>query len=679
MDDELADRLWKQCSSCNALEESAGKLKEDPDDWGVYYCTACWAEWQKPTTRRASDAFTAAAVDQGRKSLKERLAGLGGAQGQPEQARLERFLVMNDFLKSPDQGVRFYDSPNLRNASAYATAVFGEIVTGVRQSADWIKVGHLFLPVKLDGKFVLSLQQDLADDSGEEELGDGTEGVHPALQDFAYVQRKKQEQARSKGKPEQLSHKRPAQVPVGKPGTGALYQVVAPKIAVHEEPVVVMSMQGNQGALNHISQGALVELFDWDVSLQWRAARYAMFQGWVRLDDERQGPLLRPVNFQHPCKQPVVPMCMSVFEDNLDHLLQFIEDGFDLNVRDESGYTPLMLAAHWGRTDCCVLLLHAGASAKLKCPAGGTAAEIAGERPVGILIQALAGKKMLSVARLIGVVSELRPEVQALAESMFDQVALAEGGKSYTQKMQNWENASLEPPEDAGGQGKPEKADTARAAPEKTASGLDPLCHAVFENSLGDVRDVIESGRFEVNIREKIYGRTPLMLAAQWKRLDICVLLLQKRADARMTSPEGMCALELAKDGPTKALLKALTGEEAFVLQDLDAATSKLEPDMLSVAEAMLEDIAEEQATLRLEAMKRTKDKIKGLTAWVVDLQLEQYLEKIQSWCHAMGARSLDEIKLNWQELADDLELKPLEWKRLRADVKKSMPPSAPE
>lgn len=162
------------------------------------------------------------------------------------------------------------------------------------------------------------------------------------------------------------------------------------------------------------------------------------------------------------------------------------------------------------------------------------------------------------------------------------------------------------------------------------------------------------------------------MLAAQWKLIDICVLLLHSGADATLTSPDGKSAVEIASDGPTKALLKALTSQDSFNLHDVDVAMSQLLPEMRGVAETMLEQIAEEQAELRRQSMLRTQEKIKGLTAWVIDLGLEQYLDRILAWCKSMGARDLEEVKQNWQDLADEIELKPLEWKRLRASVKKS-------
>ena len=57
--------------------------------------------------------------------------------------------------------------------------------------------------------------------------------------------------------------------------------------------------------------------------------------------------------------------------------------------------------------------------------------------------------------------------------------------------------------------------------------------------------------------------------------------------------------------------------------------------------------------------------KIEGLETWLSSLSLSKYLPAAILWCHEEGASSLEEVIKNWEQLANDLLLKPLERKRM--------------
>uniref|UniRef100_A0A7S1FFR5 Uncharacterized protein n=1 Tax=Noctiluca scintillans TaxID=2966 RepID=A0A7S1FFR5_NOCSC len=62
---------------------------------------------------------------------------------------------------------------------------------------------------------------------------------------------------------------------------------------------------------------------------------------------------------------------------------------------------------------------------------------------------------------------------------------------------------------------------------------------------------------------------------------------------------------------------------------------------------------------------------IVGLRQWLCTCKLEDYGARLADWCLEMGAVSIDEIKENWEEVADTLRLKPLERKRLAKAAKR--------
>lgn len=72
---------------------------------------------------------------------------------------------------------------------------------------------------------------------------------------------------------------------------------------------------------------------------------------------------------------------------------------------------------------------------------------------------------------------------------------------------------------------------------------------------------------------------------------------------------------------------------------------------------------------------------IAGLSEWLAKLKLSPYEDAVISWCDSAGAVSINEILECWTDFADDLELKPLERKRLEkyVDAQALPTPSAPQ
>jgi len=170
-------------------------------------------------------------------------------------------------------------------------------------------------------------------------------------------------------------------------GTGLLYEVVAERALVRSEPTTAAPVQFAE------ARGAVVEMFDWDKSRRWRQVLDKTNRvGWMMLDHDDLGPLLRPQSFPEQA-EPIAPMCVAAAEGRPDFIDRFIEGGLDINAPDARGRTPLMLAAQGGHLNCCVLLAEAGADIQLQTPAAETAMDFAGgAQKTRAVLLALAGE-----------------------------------------------------------------------------------------------------------------------------------------------------------------------------------------------------------------------------------------------------------------------------------------------
>lgn len=135
-----------------------------------------------------------------------------------------------------------------------------------------------------------------------------------------------------------------------------LYEVVYEKVAMRLEP------KPSSPACGVKDKGAIVELYEWDESLQWRRFYDAVTydEGWMMLDHPKFGPLLRPKGMPQSATQPLDPTWVAARENNLRDIKRFIEDGRDVDIPDKGLMTPLMLCAERGHYNCTVLLLNAG-------------------------------------------------------------------------------------------------------------------------------------------------------------------------------------------------------------------------------------------------------------------------------------------------------------------------------
>lgn len=160
------------------------------------------------------------------------------------------------------------------------------------------------------------------------------------------------------------------------------------------------------------------------------------------LEDPKIGPLL------HPVRQPewpesiqvhslaLKPMFVAVHEHNLHDLRCFIQENMDLDIQDNFGRTPLMLAAQLGHADICVYLLTSGANAKLGDLRGIYAHQFPGvSASLQALLLALQGENF-EVRSLDKALEELQPHVQQLVENKLESIATMQESQRHLQHRQ---------------------------------------------------------------------------------------------------------------------------------------------------------------------------------------------------------------------------------------------------
>lgn len=138
------------------------------------------------------------------------------------------------------------------------------------------------------------------------------------------------------------------------PGTGFIWTVTWKKVVARASPSMTSATTFIAGHDDEL------ELFDWDMRKTWRLAtcQKTLRKGWVMLDHEIYGALVRPPGYVTAVIQP---MCVAAFEGNLMHLHRLISEGLDVDARDAENRTPFQLAAVAGHVDCCTSLMEFGA------------------------------------------------------------------------------------------------------------------------------------------------------------------------------------------------------------------------------------------------------------------------------------------------------------------------------
>ena len=216
-----------------------------------------------------------------------------------------------------------------------------------------------------------------------------------------------------------------------------------------------------------------------------------------------------------------------------------IRRGDDLNARDSSGMTPLMLAASKNKASVCSLLLAGGADPGLLDGQGRDALAIArasnAERAAAVLEEALATLPVKDSFPL--------PEPKPKQESEHEPKRASD-------------------PE-------PRPCREHIPAPEPTL-----LKMAVLAGAERSVRVHVRRGD-DLDARDA-EGLTPLMLAASRDKASVCSILLAAGADASLRDNAGRDALEIARESGSKTALHVLecAPEPSHVSRDVGNSPS---------------------------------------------------------------------------------------------------------
>ena len=80
-----------------------------------------------------------------------------------------------------------------------------------------------------------------------------------------------------------------------------------------------------------------------------------------------------------PPQPPSISIRDAVFDENIESVKQYLDAGGDVNAEDWNGYTPLQLAAEYGRKEVAELLIAKGAYVNAKANGGLTPLVLAEE------------------------------------------------------------------------------------------------------------------------------------------------------------------------------------------------------------------------------------------------------------------------------------------------------------
>lgn len=253
-----------------------------------------------------------------------------------------------------------------------------------------------------------------------------------------------------------------------------------------------------------------------------------------------------------------------------------LQAGVPVDVRNETGWTPLMLALFNRHEDLALLLLQRGADPKAEAPDGVSVVSLA---------EALGSRRILW--RLASVGGEGAPgELLAFAARTGDAAAVREaleaGLAVDSPDAQGW--TALLHATVAGHHAVMRSLLTAGADPNKAASdGLVPLAAALLARD-GEALSILLDAKADPNA--KVQGVPLLSLAVTTKHKETVERLLAAGADPKGTDDQGARAAELAQHLGMPDLAKKLGGlpkrpkptmAEALLVAILADDTNKLQ------------------------------------------------------------------------------------------------------
>ncbi|HKS26489.1 MAG TPA: ankyrin repeat domain-containing protein [Pyrinomonadaceae bacterium] len=232
----------------------------------------------------------------------------------------------------------------------------------------------------------------------------------------------------------------------------------------------------------------------------------------------------------------VMPLIEAAYEGNTVQVQSLIEEGADVNERDASGRTALMIAANRGHTYVVQLLLERGADANVTDNKGTTAMQAAESRGFQRIVSML--KKFSAAPGQTENSSALKSQAQARL--------------SLHRAVDEGDFAALKSLIEGG-------ADVnARSSDEWT-----PLMLATIKGHTEMVKALLENGA-DTNARNR-KGWTALMFAVSMSDADTTRILLSAGANINARDKEGKTALMQAAGENNRDSMRVLLGEGADI------------------------------------------------------------------------------------------------------------------
>ncbi|KYO19435.1 CARD- and ANK-domain containing inflammasome adapter protein [Alligator mississippiensis] len=234
----------------------------------------------------------------------------------------------------------------------------------------------------------------------------------------------------------------------------------------------------------------------------------------------------------------MVSALFKAVQKNLHGIVAALVDkGTDINVYNEMGYTPLLMACELGKTESAEVLIEKGASLKEKTPSSDTALHLA--------VQAGA----VAITSLL-----LRKGMNANITSQGDQTPL------HVAAFHNKE-ALVDILINAGA-----KINAV------TKELVTPL-HIASQRGNADVAQKLLQHKANVNVKDK-QSKTPLHLATEVGDCAMVELLINSNADVNVADKEKKAPLHMAAMGNYLNIVKLLLAKEArFGAKDMDGCT----------------------------------------------------------------------------------------------------------
>lgn len=232
----------------------------------------------------------------------------------------------------------------------------------------------------------------------------------------------------------------------------------------------------------------------------------------------------------------VMPLIEAAYEGNTAQVQSLIDEGADINERDASGRTALMVAANRGHTYVVQLLLERGADANANDNKGGTAIQAAESRGF---------QRIVSILRQFSAAPGQAESGSALKGQPSPRLSLHRA-------VDEGDFAALKSLIDAG-------ADVnARSSDEWT-----PLMLATIKGHTQMVEALLKNGA-DSNARNR-KGWTALMFAVSMSDADTLRILLSAGANINARDKEGKTALMQAANENNRDSVRVLLGEGADV------------------------------------------------------------------------------------------------------------------